>query len=121
MSRFFEQVYRVVRCIPPGQVASYGQVAAMLGNPHAARTVGWAMHALPEDSDVPWQRVINAQGRVSTAAQDRDDSLQRQLLEAEGVVFGPDGRVNMARYRWQGLLWPELHALLYSESQDALG
>lgn len=118
MSRFFEHVYRVVRCIPPGKVASYGQIAAMLGNPRAARTVGWAMHALPEGSDVPWHRVVNAQGRISTAWQEQDTNMQRQHLEAEGVVFDPDDRVNMDVYRWQGLSWPELDEILRGEVGD---
>jgi O-6-methylguanine DNA methyltransferase len=78
MSGFFERVYRLVRLVPPGKVTSYGAIARMLGQPHAARTVGWALHSLPEGSDVPWHRVINSQGRVSTRRQDRDSSLPTQ-------------------------------------------
>ena len=62
---FFEQVYQVVHCIPPGKVATYGQIARILGKPRGARTVGWALHSTPEGSDVPWQRVINSQGKIS--------------------------------------------------------
>jgi len=103
MSHFFEQVYEVVRQVPAGQVVSYGQVAALLGAPHAARTVGWALHALSVDSDVPWHRVINARGRISTSCQEHDAGVQQRLLEAEGVVFDERGYVDMRRFRWEGL------------------
>ncbi len=103
MSNFFARVYQVVRWVPPGRVVSYGQVAAMLGAPHAARTVGWALHALPADSDVPWHRVINAHGRISTSCREHDASVQQRLLEDEGVVFDERGYVDMRRFRWEGL------------------
>ena len=119
MSSFFQRVYRVVRRIPPGKVATYGQIAALLGYPRAARTVGWAMHALPEDSDVPWQRVINAQGRISTSWPEHDVSQQQRLLEAEGIVFGPDGRVDLAAFGWEGLTWPEIDELQRGEAEAA--
>ncbi len=111
MKRFFDQVYRVVRQIPAGKVATYGQIAALLGQPRAARTVGWAMHAVPEGSDVPWQRVINAQGRISTSCEAHDANVQRQLLEAEGIVFDAQERIDLNVYQWAGLTWPELDAL----------
>ena len=120
MSSFFQRVYRVVRLIPHGKVATYGQIAALLGHPRAARTVGWAMHALPEGSDVPWHRVINAQGRVSTSCQEHDANLQRERLEAEGVAFGPDGRADLRIYRWSGLTWPEMDELRRSEAGGTL-
>ncbi len=105
---FFQRVYDVVRRIPYGRVASYGQVAMILEHPQAARTVGWAMHALPADSDVPWHRVINSQGRVSTSCLTHPPDLQRRLLEEEGVVFGADGRVDMRRFGWnEWPLWEE--------------
>ena len=103
MSNFFERVYQVVRLVPPGRVVTYGQVATMLGAPHAARTVGWALHALPMDTDVPWQRVINACGRISTSCREHDAGVQRQLLEAEGVVFDERGYVDLKRFQWEGL------------------
>jgi methylated-DNA-protein-cysteine methyltransferase-like protein len=121
MSRFFQKVYRVVQQIPAGKVATYGQIAALLGHPRAARTVGWAMRALPEGSDVPWQRVINAQGRISTSWQEHDVDPQRQRLEAEGVVFGPDGRVDLTLYGWQGLTWPEIDELRRGEDESDAG
>jgi methylated-DNA-protein-cysteine methyltransferase-like protein len=96
---FFKRVYQVVRQIPPGSVATYGQIARVLGEPHAARTVGWAMSA-SSDPDVPWHRVLNAQGRISAAERRAESGLQRALLEEEGVVFGEDGRVDLAEYQW---------------------
>ena len=112
MPGFFEQVYRLVSQVPPGKVTSYGCVARMLGQPHAARTVGWALHGLPEGSDVPWHRVINSQGRVSTAGRDGEASLQRALLEAEGVEFDERGTVDWERFGWAGLPWPQVEKLL---------
>jgi methylated-DNA-protein-cysteine methyltransferase-like protein len=100
---FFEQVCQVARCIPPGKVATYGQIAKMLGQPQAARTVGWAMGAVPDGSDVPWQRVINSRGAISLPAGSPGATLQRALLEDEGVVFDEKGRVNLKVYGWKGL------------------
>jgi methylated-DNA-protein-cysteine methyltransferase-like protein len=99
----FELIYKVVRCIPPGKVASYGQIAKMLGQPQAARTVGWAMGAVPDGSDVPWQRVINSKGMISLPPGSPGATLQRALLEEEGVVFDDKGRVSLRVYGWQGL------------------
>ncbi len=115
MSDFFQKVYRVVSMIPPGRVATYGQIAAILGNPCGARTVGWALHALPEGTDVPWQRVINAQGCISTSCQQHDAALQRELLEQEGIVFDEHDRTDLERYRWEGPDWQEIDALWREE------
>jgi methylated-DNA-protein-cysteine methyltransferase-like protein len=109
---FFERVYRIVRQIPQGQVTSYGAVARLLGNPRGARTVGWALHSLPEGSDVPWQRVINSQGRISTSCREHGPRVQRELLEAEGVCFGESGCVDSARFGWDGLTWLEVDELV---------
>ena len=109
---FFEKVYIVVRMIPRGRVASYGQIAAYLGHPRAARTVGWALHGIPEGSDVPWQRVINAKGRITISGVEYSAALQRELLEEEGIVFGPDDRVDMRVYRWEGPDWSQLDRVL---------
>ncbi len=108
MSGFFDQVYRLVRRVPPGKVTSYGAIARMLGHPHAARTVGWALHSLPTGSDVPWQRVVNVQGRISTSCEEHGEGLQRALLEAEGVEFDERGSVDWDRFGWEGLPWPEI-------------
>lgn len=99
---FFEQVYRVVRRIPPGQVATYGQIARILGAPRAARTVGWALHDVPSGSDVPWQRVVNSRGAISLESRGMGGAVQRALLEEEGVRFDPDGRIDLAAYGWPG-------------------
>ncbi len=114
MPSFFDQVYAVVRQIPPGQVASYGQVAALLGHPRAARTVGWALAALREGDgpDVPWQRVINSQGRVSIRNMEHAPEEQQLLLEAEGVAFNAHGYIDWQRFGWAGLSAVELEALL---------
>lgn len=109
---FFDKVYIVVRMIPKGKVASYGQIAAYLGHPRAARTVGWALHGIPEGSDVPWQRVINGKGRITISGVEYSAALQRELLEEEGIVFGPDDRVDMRVYRWEGPDWIELDHVL---------
>jgi methylated-DNA-protein-cysteine methyltransferase-like protein len=95
---FFERVYGLVRQIPPGKVATYGQIAWLLGKPHGARAVGWALRAVPSGSDVPWHRVLNAEGRISIRAR----NLQRSLLEAEGVPFDETGRVDLDSVGWQG-------------------
>jgi methylated-DNA-protein-cysteine methyltransferase-like protein len=96
----WEQVYAVVRRIPRGRVASYGRVAALSGRRGQARQVGWALHALDDESDVPWQRVVNARGELSARGEPAAARVQRALLEREGVVFGPGGRVDLAVYGW---------------------
>ena len=80
-------------------MATYGIVARLAGRPGAARTVGWALSALPEDSDVPWWRVINAAGRISLAGE-HSAVLQRALLLREGVKFVPGGAVNLGSFGW---------------------
>jgi methylated-DNA-protein-cysteine methyltransferase-like protein len=97
---FYHRVYRVVRHIPKGRVATYGVVARLAGRPGAARTVGWALSALPPETDMPWWRVINAAGRISFAKHDHGSVLQRALLLREGVRFAPGGAVNLATYGW---------------------
>src|SRR5688572_12053419 len=84
---FYLAVYQVVAQIPPGRVATYGQIARLLGHPSAARAVGYALHALPPGSDIPWQRVINASGHISSRCDPHYETIQRTLLEAEGVCF----------------------------------
>ncbi len=81
-------------------MATYGQIAALAGLHGHARQVGYALHTLPEGSNVPWHRVINAQGRVSERSLRGSDDLQRFLLEAEGVVFDKTGRVSLDRFCW---------------------
>ncbi len=89
----------MVRRIPRGRVASYGQVAALAGLAGHARQVGYALHALPEDNEVPWHRVVNAAGRISLRRESSGGALQRALLETEGIVFHA-GRIDLQRYGW---------------------
>lgn len=102
-----ESIYRVVRRIPPGRVATYGQVARLAGFARHARQVGYALHRLPDDSGVPWHRVLNARGEISIRAVPDDGRFQRLLLRGEGVRFGSDGRVSMARYQWRDATHPQ--------------
>lgn len=96
---FRARVYAVVREIPPGRVLGYGDVAARLGSPRAARQVGWALAALPADTDVPWHRVIRSSGHLAMQGDPGRALLQRARLEAEGVGWVGD-RVPMGRFRW---------------------
>lgn len=99
-SNGWNHFYRQVRRIPRGRVATYGQVAALAGLPRHARQVGYALHALPEGSRVPWHRVVNARGEISLRPSTGHDRLQRVLLEGEGVRFGPGGRIDLRRFQW---------------------
>ena len=94
----WEEVYRIVRRIPRGRVMSYGQIADLLSRPLSARAVGWAMNQCP--GDVPWQRVVNAAGGISTEHLHEPADLQRRLLESEGIRFGKSGTLSMPRYRF---------------------
>ena len=97
-SPLYQQVYHLVRQIPPGYVTTYGRIGRLIGC--TARTVGFALAALPNGSDVPWQRVINSQGRVSPRTDGEGNLLQRTLLEAEGLCFDQSLRVDLVRYGW---------------------
>ncbi|MBI2422607.1 MAG: MGMT family protein [Candidatus Hydrogenedentes bacterium] len=101
MDNFYEAVYRVVREIPRGRVMSYGQIAAILGSPRAARAVGYALRACTPEDRVPWQRVINHQGGISARGDIERPMEQRILLEEEGVVFEADATCNLKTYRWE--------------------
>lgn len=100
-SALYLRIYAVVRQIPRGRVATYGQIAAIVGD-CTPRMVGYAMAAVPPGSDVPWQRVINAQGKISLRADGGGSSEQRARLEAEGIHFDGEGRVNLRRMQWPG-------------------
>lgn len=99
----WEKIYTIVRRIPEGKVANYGQIADLAGMPRAARQVGYALNALSAERslDVPWHRVINAKGQVSQRADPASENLQRELLEDEGVGFSKAATVDWQRYRWQ--------------------
>jgi O-6-methylguanine DNA methyltransferase len=96
----FEKIYQVVKQIPYGQVATYGQVAAIAGNRRWARVVGYALHANPDPEHIPCHRVVNKEGRVSPAFAFGGGNRQITLLKAEGVEF-VDDHVDMERYQWE--------------------
>lgn len=99
---FARRVHDAVRAIPPGRVASYGAIAALAGRPRSARGVGRALRELPDDSGVPWWRVINARGEISIPRSGHARPLQRALLEDDGVRFDAAGRVDMRVFGWPG-------------------
>lgn len=98
----YERIYAVVRKIPRGRVATYGQIAKLAGNPRWARVVGYALHVNPDPEGIPCFRVVNRLGETSPAFAFGGEDRQRQLLEAEGVEFTPDGRVDLVRFGWDG-------------------
>jgi methylated-DNA-protein-cysteine methyltransferase-like protein len=96
----YDQIYAVVQQIPPGKVATYGQIAKLAGLPGHARQVGYALHALHSDN-IPWHRVVNAAGEISLGNERGGANLQRTLLESEGITFADSGRLSLASYQWQ--------------------
>ncbi|MBF2026616.1 MAG: MGMT family protein [Oscillatoriales cyanobacterium C42_A2020_001] len=98
----YETIYTIVRQIPRGQVATYGQIADLANLPGRARFVGYALFRVAPDSDIPWHRVINAKGEISESpVRYGSDHLQRVLLEEEGIQFNPQGKINLRQYRWK--------------------
>lgn len=95
----FEKIYDTVRRIPFGKVATYGQIARIVGNPRLSRVVGYAMHTAPEG--VPCQRVVNSFGGLADAFEPFGKESHRMLLEIEGVEFKADGCVDLEKYLWQ--------------------
>lgn len=93
------RIHDLVSRIPRGRVATYGQVARLAGMPGHARLVGYALHALPAGTSIPWQRVVNAQGAIATRA--GHNALQRRLLEREGIRFDLRGRIRLASFQWR--------------------
>ena len=94
----FEKIYEVVKNIPEGRVATYGQVALLAGNPRWARVVGYALHVNPEPGIIPCHRVVNREGKVAPGFAFGGEGVQRQLLESEGIVFEIDGRIDLEKY-----------------------
>ena len=94
------RMYEVIRRVPEGRVATYGQVAVIAGLPGHARQVGYALHASRAEDELPWQRIVNAKGEVSPRSEPGYEGLQRAMLEAEGVVFNSAGRIDLKRFRW---------------------
>ena len=97
---FFSSVYEAARQIPRGKVATYGQIARIAGNARMSRQVGWALHANPEPGAIPCHRVLNRFGEVCKGFAFGGEEAQRMLLEAEGIAFRPDGRVDLDTYGW---------------------
>jgi methylated-DNA-protein-cysteine methyltransferase-like protein len=100
-AEYREPVYELVRQIPKGKVMTYGSVAIVLGDGYTPRTVGYVMHGAPDR--VPWQRVINSQGKCSTGRLTIPVNLQQEMLEKEGIEFGKTGKCDLNVYQW----WPE--------------
>ena len=98
----YARIYAVVRAIPRGKVATYGQVARLAGNPRWSRVVGYALHVNPDPEGIPCYRVVARMGRTSKAFAFGGSDVQRALLEADGVQFLPDGRVDLAACQWDG-------------------
>ena len=94
----FEKIYEVVKQIPCGKVATYGQVAMMAGNPRWARVVGYALHSNPDPLNIPCHRVVNREGKVATNFAFGGGKTQRELLEKEGIIFHPDGHIDLEKY-----------------------
>ncbi|NJL83974.1 MAG: methyltransferase [Chloroflexaceae bacterium] len=98
----YERIYQIVRQIPIGKVATYGQVANLAGLPGQARLIGYSLFRVPVDADIPWHRVVNAKGEVSHSLRRHgSDYLQRSLLEQEGIVFSESGKINLQRDQWR--------------------
>lgn len=98
----FDKIYEQVRRIPRGKVATYGQIAMLAGNPHWSQVVGYALHGNPAPGVIPCHRVVNRFGKTAAAFAFGGEDRQRQLLEEEGVLFTPDGAVDLARCLWNG-------------------
>ncbi|MGB0561915.1 MAG: MGMT family protein [Spirulinaceae cyanobacterium] len=99
----YDRIYDIVRQIPEGQVATYGQVAALAGYGGQARLVGYALYRVTEALALPWHRVVNARGQVSHSPHRYgSDDYQYQLLQQEGIEFDAQGRLSLAAYQWQG-------------------
>ena len=97
----FEQIYHIVKQIPPGTVATYGQIATMVQMGLPAHIVGYALHGLKDGTDVPWHRVINQQGKITySPVRNEHDSLQRKLLENEGIIFTSEETIDLKKYLW---------------------
>lgn len=98
---FFENVYEAVQLIPRGKVATYGQIARMIGAPRSSRAVGYALHANPRPGVIPCHRVVNREGRLAPAFAFGGPEIQAQLLESEGVEVDEDFIIDLEKYLWQ--------------------
>ncbi len=101
MNDLYQRIYEVVQAIPPGKVATYGQIAQLAGNPRASRAVGWAMHGAPAELSVPCHRVVNQAGTLAHSGVFGGREVQRAMLESEGVEFLPGDRIDMRKCLWR--------------------
>ena len=97
----YQKIHHIISLIPLGKVATYGQIAKIVGG-CTSRMVGYATTAIPQDSEIPWQRVINYKGEISQRSNGSGRLLQQKLLEAEGIIFNQNGRTDLKHYRWKG-------------------
>jgi methylated-DNA-protein-cysteine methyltransferase-like protein len=96
----YDLIYSTLMLIPKGSVATYGQIAELAGIPGHARQVGYALRVLPEDSGLPWHRVVNAHGEISGRFDPESELEQRLLLEEEGIEFNRNNRISLTKYQW---------------------
>ncbi len=99
MASFTSQVKQVIKQIPRGKIATYGQIAKLAGNSRAARQVAWILHSSSRKDVLPWHRVINSKGKISLPP-NRGGELQKNLLEKEGIIFNRDNSINLKKYLW---------------------
>ncbi len=97
----YDGIYGMVRRIPRGRVATYGQIACLVGIPRQPRQIGYALAALRDHHPVPWHRVVNAKGEISRRSESGFEARQRLLLQSEGIVFDLRGRISLSRFRWR--------------------
>ena len=109
------RIYKLVKQIPKGQVATYGQIAKMVGN-CGPRQVGYAMSHTPNGKKIPWQRVINSQGRISVRKDGAEDPRQMQLLKQEGIIFSKSGKIDFLEYGWFGPDWEWMRENGYNQT-----
>ena len=100
-TRFFEKVYDIVSRIPEGQVATYGQIALIMGSPHSSRIVGYAMNKAPSDQNLPCHRVVNREGKLAPDYVFGGQEIQRGMLEKEGITFLENGCIDMEKHMWR--------------------
>lgn len=101
MSPFADDVIKMVKIIPRGRVATYGQIARLAGKPHASRAVGWILNSCARAYRLPWQRVLNSQGRISFHPESSEYAAQKRLLKAEGVEFSTKHGLELKRFQWK--------------------
>ena len=102
MENVFNKIYKTVKKIPYGKVATYGQVALLSGNPRWARVVGYALHVNPDPDKIPCYRVVNRNGEVAKSFAFGGGDAQRKLLEMEGIEFDENNRIDLKKYLWRG-------------------